>query len=121
MTSLQTQVGNLVRHHREQARLTQAQLAERCGRSVELISRIERGAGAPSFDTLEVLSRELQIDVRDLFGVGSFAAGSSTDALAKLVGRLAGLDPEDLEWADRVLAAALSRKVRSRLEPAPKS
>jgi len=112
-SSLRGQVGDLIRLQREQARLTQADLGERAGKSVELIGKIERGETAPSFDTLDALSRALSVPVAHFFEVGGFRAGDDNSRLAQLVHRLAGLDADDLEWADELLKVALKRKVRA--------
>src|SRR5690348_15609380 len=52
-----------IRHHRG---LTQEQLADRIGLSVDAIIKLERGAHFPRFRTLLVLSRELDVPLRDL-------------------------------------------------------
>lgn len=112
MSELRVQVGNLVRHHRELAGFTQAQLAERTERSVQLIGRIERGSSAPSFETLAGIALALNVQVRDLFGVNQFAVGQdeTNGVLGKLVSRVAGLDSSDLEWVFKLVDHALARK-----------
>ncbi|PVM82089.1 helix-turn-helix domain-containing protein [Caulobacter endophyticus] len=113
MASLREQVGDLIRHHRDRADLNQSQLAERIGMSQETISRIERGLLAPSFETLVDLASALNVDVRDFFAVGDFVARDGRDdPLVRLVGRLTELSNDDVEWVDRLVATALSRKVR---------
>lgn len=110
MATLRRQVGALVRHHRERAGLTQTDLAERINKSLETISGVERGKTAPSFDTLSDLSVALGVPVRDFFGAGDFAAEAGrNDPLVRLVNRISGLPAGDLEWLDRVVAAALTR------------
>ncbi|WJQ05538.1 helix-turn-helix transcriptional regulator (plasmid) [Geobacillus stearothermophilus] len=47
--------------------ITQAQLAEKIGVSVEFISLMERGINSPSFDTLEKLASAIEIEVYELF------------------------------------------------------
>lgn len=111
MSGLRREVGNLIRHHREMAGLTQAELAARIDRSVQLIGRMERGQAAPGFDTLEALARALAVPVREFFGAGQYEAGrSATDPMAKLVARVAALDAADLVWLDRLVAHALNRR-----------
>lgn len=120
MFDLRVQVGSLVRHHREVAGFTQAELAERTERSVQLIGRIERGSSAPSFETLASIALALNVQVRDLFGVNQFAVGQNdTDApLGKLVSRVATLDTSDLEWVVQLVDHALSRRPpRRAMEP----
>jgi transcriptional regulator with XRE-family HTH domain len=111
MASLRQQVGQMVRHHRRQCGLTQAELAERVGKSVEMINRIERGITAPGFKTLEDLSTTLKTPIRDFFPPHGAATGRK-DPLDRLVGRVAGLEPADLKWVDDLVALALNRKVR---------
>jgi transcriptional regulator with XRE-family HTH domain len=47
--------------------LTQEQLASRIDRTVETVSNIERGRTLPSLATLESLSRQLGVPLRDFF------------------------------------------------------
>jgi transcriptional regulator with XRE-family HTH domain len=47
--------------------MTQEELAEKAGISVEFLSNLERGINAPSFETLEKLSLALSISVHFLF------------------------------------------------------
>jgi len=54
-------IGNLLRHYREAARLTQEALAARAGLSVRTLSNLERGAGRPYPDTLRRLSDALAL------------------------------------------------------------
>lgn len=111
MGGLRREVGNLIRHHREMAGLTQAELAGRVERSVQLIGRMERGQAAPGFETLEAMSTALNVPVRDFFGAGTYEVGrDATDPLVKLIDRLSGLDPTDLVWIDRLVSHALSRR-----------
>jgi transcriptional regulator with XRE-family HTH domain len=111
LSELREQVGKLLRHHREKAGLTQQQLADQVGRSVEFMGRVERGAVAPSFETLEAFSKALNVPVRDFFGVGEFAVSSGRDdPLIRIVSKACTLDVPDLEWLDRVIATVLGRK-----------
>jgi transcriptional regulator with XRE-family HTH domain len=67
MANLKIQFGKRLRRIRRQADLTQEQLAANIGISVEFLSNMERGINAPSFETLEKLSRNLGIPVKDFF------------------------------------------------------
>jgi transcriptional regulator with XRE-family HTH domain len=118
MATLKQQVGALIKSRRNEKGIVQAELAARSRRSVEMISRIERGVAAPSFDTLERFAEILGVPVRDFFGAGDYVAEPRRDdALARLVKRVSGLDGEDLDWVDRVVASALNRKVRTAVKP----
>jgi len=111
MSTLRRQVGALVRHHRERMDITQAELGDLVGKSMETIGRIERGATAPSLALLEKLALALKVEPRDLLGAGGYAAKSKKGyPLAKLLDRLAGLSDEDIDKADRLLTIAMSWK-----------
>lgn len=55
---------------RRSKKLTQEQLAEAIGCSVEFISLVERGVNAPSVAGIENFARVLKIEPRDLFTFG---------------------------------------------------
>ena len=60
------QLGLRMRAYRLERRLTQEQLAEKLGRSVETISNLERGLSRPSDATLHRLARALEVSIDDL-------------------------------------------------------
>lgn len=53
-----------------QRALTQEQLAEKTGLSVDFISLMERGRRTASFTTLDRLSKDLKVPIKDLFDFG---------------------------------------------------
>jgi len=61
-------VGLKVKQARNQLGLTQEQLAECIGRTVETVSNIERGRTNSTLDTLDEVSRCLKITLSDLLG-----------------------------------------------------
>jgi transcriptional regulator with XRE-family HTH domain len=65
--SIREEFGARLREVRQSEGFTQRQLAEEIGLSVEAISNFERGVHAPSFDTLEDLSRALKTPVVEFF------------------------------------------------------
>ena len=67
MTTLRARFGKRLRQIRRQKDLTQEQLAEAVGVSVEFLSNIERGINAPSFETLEKLCAVLNVPTHELF------------------------------------------------------
>jgi transcriptional regulator with XRE-family HTH domain len=67
MSSLRLQFGRRLRQLRRQKDMTQEQLAEAVGVSVEFLSNLERGINAPSFETLEKLAQALSVPVMELF------------------------------------------------------
>lgn len=60
-------VGSRIQALRKHRGLTQPQLAELIGRSVDAVSNLERGISAPNFETLERLSDKLNVPVKDFF------------------------------------------------------
>jgi transcriptional regulator with XRE-family HTH domain len=70
MADLAKQVGKRVKMIRKTAKLTQEQLAEKAGLSVEFISRMERGTTQPSFKTISSLAAVLNVSAKDFFDFG---------------------------------------------------
>jgi transcriptional regulator with XRE-family HTH domain len=64
---LQRKLGKRIGDLRRAKKLTQEQLAEGVGCSVEFISLVERGVNAPSVAGLEKFSEVLGVEVKELF------------------------------------------------------
>ncbi len=64
---LQKQLGKRIADLRRLRPLTQEQLAEAVGCSVEFISLVERGVNSPSVAGLEKFAEALRVKPRDLF------------------------------------------------------
>ena len=64
---LQRKLGKRIGDLRRAKKLTQEQLAEAVGCSVEFISLVERGVNAPSVAGLEKFSEVLSVEVKELF------------------------------------------------------
>jgi len=67
VATLRQRFGNRLREIRAQRGLTQERFAEILGMSVDFLSLIERGRNAPSFDTIERISKRLKVPVAELF------------------------------------------------------
>ena len=67
MSTLRNRFGKRLRYIRRHKDLTQEQLAEAVGISIEFLSNLERGVNAPSFETLEKLATILEVQVRAFF------------------------------------------------------
>ena len=67
MATLRKKFGLRLRDIRVQRRMTQEQFAEALDISVDFLSLVERGISAPSFETLDRISRRLRIPVAALF------------------------------------------------------
>ena len=64
---LKRKLGKRIADLRRAKKLTQDQLAEAVGCSVEFISLVERGVNAPSVAGLEKFSEVLRVEVKELF------------------------------------------------------
>jgi transcriptional regulator with XRE-family HTH domain len=64
---LQKKLGHRIAELRRSQKLTQEQLAEALGCSVEFISLVERGVNAPSVASLENYAKVLKVDLSELF------------------------------------------------------
>lgn len=67
MEELKKLFGKRVQALRFSAKMTQENLADEVGVTVESISNIERGVYGPSFNTLEKLAKALNVPVKNLF------------------------------------------------------
>jgi transcriptional regulator with XRE-family HTH domain len=66
----QTHVGGRIRDIREASGYSLRALAERCGLSVNAISRIERGESSPTVSSLQQLATALSVPITDFFETG---------------------------------------------------
>lgn len=64
---LQKKLGKRIAELRRLRKLTQEQLAEAVGCSVEFISLVERGVNAPSVAGLEKFAKVFKVEVKELF------------------------------------------------------
>jgi transcriptional regulator with XRE-family HTH domain len=67
MGQLKKQFGKRVQSLRLSAKMTQEQLANEVGVTIESISNIERGIYGPTFDNLEKIANALKVTVNNLF------------------------------------------------------
>jgi len=105
--SLSQIFGSNLRHHRKAKSLTQTELAEAVGVSMEMISKVERGIAAPSFQTIEKLSDTLGVPEVVFFGIGLVV--TTDDERSRLLSRvqttLSRMNNEQLARAHRMLSA----------------
>jgi transcriptional regulator with XRE-family HTH domain len=106
MTELTKQVGDAIRERRQNQGLTQAGLAEATGRSTDMVSRLERGEVAPSFETLELIAKALNAQPGDFF---PHSGAPDRPSVQKVVRRVEGLSEHELAWIDEMLGL-LARK-----------
>jgi transcriptional regulator with XRE-family HTH domain len=62
-----------IRTLRESLRMTQEELAKKCGISVSFASLLERGARSPSYETLVDVAKALEVPLFELFKEGDGA------------------------------------------------
>lgn len=100
-----------VRHHRRASGMTQERLAALVDLSVETIGKIERGAAAPSFDTVEKIADALGLPSVALFGAGTDALpkGERGKLLARIQQALADMNDEQMARAANMLDAFMGR------------
>lgn len=67
MNGLRVRFGNRLRELRKAADLTQEQLSEKAGISIDFIGMMERGIRSPSPETLEKLSEALNVDIATFY------------------------------------------------------
>ena len=121
--ALAKEVGRCVRALRQQRGLTQAALAELIDRSEVAVRAIERGASAPSFETLERLTLALDVPAAGLFPAvrtGDGARRGDSERRAREVTAIAALarsfnDP-DLALA-LTLVTAVAKAASGRWRP----
>ena len=67
MSTLKQKFGYRLKELRRERDITQEQLSDKTGLTIESISNIERGIFAPKFENLEKISKVLKVPVKDLF------------------------------------------------------
>ncbi len=67
MSEVRNKFGRNLRKIRRGKDLTQEELAEAIGVTMEFISLMERGRHGPSFDNLQKLAEVLEVDVSEFF------------------------------------------------------
>jgi transcriptional regulator with XRE-family HTH domain len=107
--SLPRRIGLRIKAARRGRSMTQEQLAEHVGLTVESISNIERGKTSAKLTTLEAISRKLGVPLSDLVGEDRGGSPRRIDTEARGVDLLRRLKDADLEVAVRQIEALASR------------
>ncbi len=115
LAELQMAIGENMRVRRKALHITQEQLAERAGLSVNYIARLEVGMRAPSLEALVSLADALSLQVSDIVSLEH--ERSAPSAVDQIAACLAGLGPVESEFlvgqmreAAHFFASAKSRK-----------
>lgn len=116
---LKREIGQRTKAARARLGLTQEALAEKIQRTVETVSKIERGMAFPSMETLEDLARALQTPIREFFPEGSSGKRSArrTEMELRALNVVQSLGDAELEIAleqMKVLAALSPRGGRTK-------
>jgi transcriptional regulator with XRE-family HTH domain len=110
MSLVEKRLGQKIAESRQQAQLTQAELAEKVGVATETISRLERGAAIPSLARLEEIASALALELSELFKFR--ARGSQRDkAIDGLLSAVRNRSAEDVD-----LIADIARRVFDRFQ-----
>lgn len=121
MHDLRKRFGRLVAAHRRRRLLTQEQLAEASGLSVDMISKIEVGATGARFPVIERLASVLGVDPAEFFTAdipsGTFKRGAYGDISIRLL----QLDEGELIWIRKVIDLVLMRPKPTGSEGAPRT
>ena len=94
---LKRRFGKHVQGLRDAKGLTQEQLADRIGRSVDTVGNIERGVNATRIEVAYQIAKELDVGLSDLFAFDPTriaTAVPSRDAVAPILDMLADCDDE---------------------------
>lgn len=98
MDDLQARFGRLVSIHRKRRKLTQEELAERAGLSVDMISKIEVGSSGARFGTIQKIAAALDVDEAELFSTEIATGAIGRSKLNSLMLKMASLDDVQLQW-----------------------
>lgn len=108
--TLTQRFGRLLAAHRRQSGMRQSQLAEAADLSLHMVAKLETGAAAPSFASMERLARALRVDVAQLFTHELVGKPNERRELTDLVAELAPLSDGDLKWVASLVRVALKTR-----------
>lgn len=92
MSELSKTIGKRIRGYRRMQRLSQEQLAERCGLHPAYIGQLERGEKNATLESVQSVCRGLQIPLEQLFfGIGPGGQDGDTDIPGKISALVDGL------------------------------
>jgi transcriptional regulator with XRE-family HTH domain len=109
MADLRKRFGELLAAHRRRRGLTQEDLAEAAGLSVDMISKIEVGATGARFPSIERLAQAVQVDPAELFTSDLPKGSMNRGAFGEISAKLSSLPESDLAWVSALLDVALHR------------
>lgn len=110
MSEIEERIGRRLRDARRAAHLTQEQLAERIGVSVETIGRVERGTQIPPIGRLEEAAQTVGVELADLVRPTA-TRGRREKAIGRLVSLLRGRSAEDAELVAAIADLIFRRRL----------
>ncbi len=94
-------LGERIRKFRKRKKLTQAQLAENVKLATKHISNIEVGKTFPSLSKLEIIAKELDVELQDLF---NFVSSKSRNEMINEINEIIkSPDDKDLRIAYKII------------------
>jgi transcriptional regulator with XRE-family HTH domain len=110
VAQLTQRFGRLVAAHRKRMGLTQVELSERTGISLDMIRRIEGGGTGVRFPNIQRLADALAVDPAELFSGLLSDSKLNRPILNRLVARLAAQSDADLELIAELIEVALKSR-----------
>lgn len=109
MPDIEKKIGGKVTELRLEKKMTQVELAEKVGISVESISRLERGVSFPSLKRIYEISLVLNIEMKAFFDFDKHEAQDKTfeRELSKFISFLRTLDEKQVNQIHKISKAAV--------------
>ena len=103
-------IGFLLQQARKQKKMTQADIAEACGMSVEAVSNIERGVNYPSFDNFFLICEKLDCSSGEILSdvVSNDKKEPRLSLETKAIAVIRHLPDQDLKIVSKMLSALKS-------------
>jgi transcriptional regulator with XRE-family HTH domain len=98
-----------IRAIRKRRGLSQEAVAALIDRSPDTISNLERAISIPTYETLDVLAKGLNVPLADFFGDEDDESGVRTEAMARLTDAARQLDDRTLKTAAAILEVLVTR------------
>ncbi len=95
--SIKKEIGDKVKACRQSLKLTQEEFAFRIDKSVDTVSAIERGKNFPSYETVESMSKFLNIPISELYRFTDKVTNAKSREINEIVAMLYTLDERDIK------------------------
>lgn len=95
--SIKKEIGDKVKAWRQALKLTQEEFAFRIDKSVDTVSAIERGKNFPSYETVEAMSKVLNMPISEFYRFTDKATNVKSHEINEIVAMLYTLDERDIK------------------------